>query len=172
MTTLANASRPAPRHRETRAAEDDGGVPPQPSDEPYEIPRCQRQAALRGGPVCPRAMNEDCTTAAPYAWNPVMREDDHDVVQVVTAPKRFRRRGIGAANPSVVVAIASGIAPAVVKPDRARGQLRKGRELSVATVEECDGPIPPERCRAISFALQCTDAGTADHAAQDAGPDA
>lgn len=99
-------------------------------------------------------MEKHGAAAALYAAMPIVRDHNHEIVEVVVTPHAFGAGRIREADIAVVVSIPHSIAPAIVVLENPNREYRAGAAYAVCTIENADKPPCSDRSCAITFTFE------------------
>lgn len=119
----------------------------------HEIAALHRNAAFRRCIPVSGTVHENRAAPAHRPRPQIIIEYDDDVVQPIVAPHTLGRCRIGMPDMPIVVAITSCIAPSVVGPQRDKRQPHTWPQNPISAVVRPHESEPPDRCRAITLAL-------------------
>lgn len=124
--------------------------------------RCRRIAG-------PRNMDEDGTSVSLDSWLLVVREHDHDVVEVILPPHALRTGRIGVCDLAIVIAVADLVAPTEFWPERRQRHQSSRPKQPVGTIECAADCECAHRSRAIALPLDQAPSGSAQSARKSQG---
>ena len=124
------------------------------------MPRVERHATGGAGTVGPRYVQEHGAATVGDPWPRIVRDLDHQVVEVIVAPEAVAWFIGRPAEGTVVAAVGGILAPGqrpIDPPDRQAGG---GPRQPIGAPPQAQEPEPSARRRAVAFALAGRNAGT------------